>query len=97
MTITLADVNKWVARWEGHTLDFKSHGILSHTEDLAELIVAFGNNKFVSEDFGGRIIIGVNDNKEFENFEAKQGHEELIMNISRDKCYPAINPKFEKF
>lgn len=95
MTITSDDVKKWVEQWEGQTLDFKSNGILSHADDLAELIVAFGNNKFVSENYGGRIVIGVNDNKELENFEAKQGHEESIMNIARDKCYPSINPKFE--
>jgi len=95
MTITEDNVKNWIKQWEGQTLDFKSYEILSHSHDLAELMVAFGNNKFVSEDFGGRIVIGVNNKKHFESFEAKQGHEESIMNIARNNCYPSTNPKFE--
>jgi len=92
---TEEEVKKMIEEWEGETQDFKSFEILSHSNDLAELMVAFGNNKFVSSDYGGKIIIGVNNEKTIETFEEKQGHEESIMNIARDKCYPSINPKFE--
>jgi len=96
MAISCEEVKEWITIWENNTHDFKSCGILSHPEDIAELMVAFGNNKFVSEDFGGRIIIGVEDaTHEIENFEVKTGHEEHIMNIARDKCYPSIHPTFE--
>ena len=95
MIITDQDVKQWIKNLEGQTIDFKSYDILSHAHDLAELMVAFGNNKFVSEDYGGKIIIGINNQKEIEHFEAKQGHEELIMNVARDKCSPSIHPEFQ--
>ena len=91
------EIEKWISEWEGQTQDFKSYRILSHAYDLAELMVAFGNNRFVSEDFGGRIIIGVNNKtRKIEKFKAKQGHEETIMNIARDRCYPSVIPTFQE-
>ncbi|MDE1845407.1 MAG: putative DNA binding domain-containing protein [Thaumarchaeota archaeon] len=95
MSISAEELEKLINEFEGQVVDCKSHGILSHVGDLAELMVAFGNNKFVCSDHGGRIIIGVDNQKNVESFEAKQGHEELIMNVARDKCYPSMHPIFE--
>ena len=95
MVFTEQDIHSWIKKWEGQTLDFKSKDILDHPNDLVELMVAFGNNK-ESEHFGGRMIIGVNNQtREIESFSVKEGHELHIMNIARDKCYPSINLKFE--
>ena len=80
---------------ESQVFDRKSKGILSHANDLAELMVAFGNNKFVSEDFGGVIVIGINDDGTFEELEPKQGHEEMIMNVAQQNIYPPMTPTFE--
>lgn len=95
--VSKEDVVKWIIEWEGPTLDFKLKDILSNGHKLAKTMVAFGNNKFVSEDFGGKLVIGVHDKtKIIEGFEYDPKHEEHIMNIARDKCYPSINPNFEK-
>jgi len=96
VVFTEQDVRSWISEWEGLTLDFKSHKILSEPQKLARLMVAFANNKYISEDFGGRIIIGISDDtRKIEKFVAKQGHEEFVMNIARDKCSPSIRPMFE--
>lgn len=96
MPVTAEDVKRWATNFESQTMDLKSYGILSHPEDLAGLMVAFANNKFVSQDYGGRIIIGIDNGGNIEDFIPKQGHEEHIMNIARDKCFPSIQPEFEK-
>lgn len=95
MTLSFDDIQYMNQNFEGQIFDRKSIGILSHPNDLAELMVAFGNNKFVSEDFGGIILIGINDNGEYEEFETKQGHEELIMNVAQQNIYPPMTPEFE--
>lgn len=96
MTITDAEIENWFKDFEDQTMDRKSIGIISHTEDLAELMVAFANNKFTSHEFGGRIIIGIDKNGNMDNLTAIQGHEELIMNVARTKCIPSLSPQFEK-
>jgi len=58
-------------------------------------MVSFGNNKFVSENFGGIIVVGIDKDGNYEDFESKQGHEEFVMNIARDKIIPPMKPKFE--
>lgn len=50
MPVTAEDVKRWSINFESQTMDLKSYGILSHVEDLAGLMVAFANNKFVSQD-----------------------------------------------
>lgn len=95
--ITENELKKLIECGETNTIDFKSFRILSDVPKLAELMVAFGNNKFISEDFGGRIIIGVTDDAhQVEDFKIKSGHEESIMNVARDKIYPGMNPSFDK-
>jgi hypothetical protein len=84
-----------IRKGEGQTTDFKASAIFSDPLKLAKLMVAFANNLHVSTVYGGLILIGVNDNGSLEGIKAKQGHEEHIMNIARDKCYPPIAPKFE--
>jgi hypothetical protein len=90
------EIKEWMKNFENQTMDFKSHQILSHAYDLADLMVAFANNKFVTKPYGGKIIIGIDDQHELEFFIPKQQHEEHIVNIARDKCYPSIYPEFEK-
>jgi len=95
MTLSFDDIQYMNQNFEGQIFDRKSIGILTHPNDLAELMTAFGNNKFVSEDFGGIILIGIKDDGEFEEFETKQGHEELIMNVAQQNIYPPMTPSFE--
>jgi hypothetical protein len=95
MTLSFEDIEYMNANLESQVFDRKSIGILSHPNDLAGLMVAFGNNKFVSEDFGGIIVIGIDDNGEFEKLEPKQGHEEKIMNVAQQNIYPPMTPTFE--
>lgn len=96
MTHSAEDVKKMLENFEDQIMDRKSYRILSHADDLAELMVAFGSNKHTSFDFGGKIIIGVDNDNNIEEFTPKQGHEEHIMNVARDKCSPSIYLQFEK-
>jgi len=95
MALTFDDIEYMNSHLESTVFDRKSVGILSHANDLADLMVAFGNNKFVSEDFGGIIVIGINDNGSFEELEPDQGHEEMIMNVAQQKIIPPMTPTFE--
>jgi len=95
MTLSFEDIEYMNNNFESQVFDRKSLGILSHSVDLAELMVAFGNNKFVSEDFGGVILIGIKDDGEYEELEPDQGHEMTIMNIAQQNIYPPMTPSFE--
>jgi hypothetical protein len=96
MDISNTDIDNWFKDFEDQIMDRKSIGILSHPDDLASLMVAFANNKSTRQEFGGRIIIGIDNNGTMDNFTPKQGHEELIMDVARGKCLPALSPHFEK-
>ena len=95
MTLTFDDIDYMNKNLENQVFDRKSIGILSNPHDLAELMTSFGNNKFVSQDFGGIIVIGIKDNGEYEKLEPKQGHEESIMNVAQQNIYPPMTPSFE--
>lgn len=84
-----------IKKGEGQTVDFKHSDILSDPLKLAKLIVAFANNLHVSTAYGGLILMGVKNDGTLEAMKPKQGHEEHLMNIARDKCEPSIIPKFE--
>jgi Putative DNA-binding domain len=84
-----------IKKGESQTVDFKASAILSDPIKVAKLMVAFANNLHVSTTYGGLILIGVNNDGSLEGMLQKQGHEEHIMNIARDRCYPSIAPKFE--
>ena len=84
-----------IKQGEGQTVDFKESSILSDPLKLAKLMVAFANNLHVSTKYGGLILIGVKDDGSLEGMKSKQGHEEHLMNIARDKCEPSITPQFE--
>lgn len=91
------EIEKWIEEWEGQTLEFKREDILNDSFKLARSMVAFANNKSVSGDVGGRIVIGVNNQTHvIEGIKSKAGHEEYIMNIARDRCLPPLTPDFEK-
>jgi len=94
---TKYNIKQWIKDWESLTLDFKLKDILSDNFKIAKTMVSFGNNKYVEKDFGGRLVIGVNNKtRAVEGVEFDPKHEEHIMNIARDKCYPSISPVFEK-
>ena len=84
-----------IKQGEGHAVDFKESGILSDPLKLAKLMVAFANNLYTSAKYGGLILIGVRNDGSLEGMKKKQGHEEHLMNIARDKCEPSIKPQFE--
>jgi hypothetical protein len=89
------EIDHIIKKGEGQTVDFKASAILSDSHKLAKLMVAFANNLHVNTSYGGLILIGVNDDGSLEGMKQKQGHEEHLMNIARDKCYPPLAPKFE--
>ena len=95
MPLTFQDIENMKNYLESDVFDQKSIGILSEADHLAKEMVSFGNNKFVSENFGGVIVIGIDKDGNYENFEPKQGHEEFVMNLARDKIIPPMKPKFE--
>lgn len=95
MGLTFEDIDYMKNNLENEVFDQKSIGILSEAQHLAGEMVSFGNNKFVSENFGGVVIIGIDKDGNYEEFEHKQGHEEFVMNIARDKIIPPMKPKFE--
>ena len=89
------ELENTIKKGEGQTVDFKESGILSDSFKLAKLMVAFANNLYVSTNYGGLILLGVKNDGSLEGMKAKQGHEEHMMNIARDKCDPSITPRFE--
>lgn len=96
MTISSEEIKQWNSKLESKIMDRKSYRILSEPKKLAELMVAFANNITSTEEFGGRILIGIDNSGVIETFQAKQGHEEAIMNTARDNCVPIIEPEFEE-
>jgi len=89
-------VNQWIIQGEGLTTDFKDARILSHTADLARIMTAFANNKFICEPYGGKLLIGVTNDGIIDGVIYKKEHEASIMNVARDKIIPPIIPKFDK-
>lgn len=71
---------------EGNTLEFKENFPDHNT--MAKEMVSFANSE------GGKILIGVNDAGNIVGISQNlQNKEEWIMNIARNNCIPAINPK----
>ena len=95
MGLTFEDIDYMKNNLENDVFDQKSIGILSEPQHLASEMVSFGNNKFVSENFGGIIVVGIDKDGNYEDFVSKQAHEEFVMNIARDKIIPPMKPKFE--
>ena len=95
MTVSFDDLKHMIDNFENQIFDRKSQKIFSDPSRLAALMVAFGNNKDVSSDYGGIIVIGVDDKGNYENLIPEQGHEELIMNVAQDKIFPPMVPNFE--
>lgn len=84
----LALVDELIKKGESPTVDFKRRDILSNPIKIATLMTAFANSS------GGRILIGVCDDGSIEGMTAEKGHEELVMNVARDRCDPPLTPKF---
>lgn len=82
---------------EHKTVEYKAQEFISDPDKIARLFVALANNKFVEEQYGGQIIVGIeNDTKKILGVKYSSKHEEHFMNIARDKCVPPIEPIFKK-
>jgi len=95
MGLTFEDIDYMKNNLENDVFDQKSIGIFSEAQHLASEMVSFGNNKFVSENFGGVIVIGIDKDGNYEDFKPDQGHEEFVMNLARENIIPPMKPKFE--
>ena len=76
-----------IAQGENKTLEFKE--TLPKNESIAKTVVAFSNTS------GGRLIIGVNDNRKIigiadENLSELQ---DTIVSVITDRCHPNILPE----
>lgn len=87
--MTEDELNSLIQQWEGPTLDFKDSRFLADGFKLARIMVALANT------LGGRIVIGVRDDKTKEGMRADPGHEEFIMSIARDRIEPPVAPSFK--
>jgi hypothetical protein len=87
---TFKELMELLEQDESLTLEFKDSGILSDSFKLAKTMTAFANAE------GGRLLIGIKDDKNIEGMTARRGHEEHIMNIASDRCDPSLTPRFEK-
>jgi len=76
-----------VANGEGSGIEFKRDDI--RPEQLAKEIVAFANVQ------GGRIFLGVEDNGQFTGLQ-RDGTQEWVLNVFRDKVHPQIIPFYEE-
>lgn len=84
------EVLEMLKNGESSKVEFKQEGV--SPDKMASKIVAFANSE------GGTIFFGVDDKGNPVGIK-KMGikdFEEWIMNISRNNCYPSINPVFEK-
>ncbi len=82
---------------EHKTVEYKTQEFISDSYKIARVFVALANNKFVNEQYGGQIIVGVEDEtKKILGVKYSSKHEEHFMNIARDKCMPPIEPIFKK-
>ncbi len=76
-----------IAQGENKTLEFKES--LPKNESIAKTVVAFSNTS------GGRLIIGINDNREIVGI-AEENLSELqdtIVSVIIDRCHPNILPE----
>lgn len=87
---TCAELYKIIDQGEGQKLEFKNSLILRDSIKLARTMASFANAQ------GGRILIGVSDDGEFEGMTANKNDEEIIMNIASDRCDPRLIPLFSK-
>ena len=86
---TADEIRQWIQEWEGPFLDFKDSRILGNPQHLAKIMVAFANTQ------GGRIIIGVRDDRTFEGLPADPAHQSHVHNIARNNIDPPLNIAFE--
>ena len=86
--ITKIDLLEILSKGENSGVEFKRDSIQNH--ELAKELVALANLD------GGLVILGVEDDGTVSGLK-RNGLEEWVMTICRDKIRPAINPYFEVF
>lgn len=96
LTIPNHDVEKWIEEGEGTTLDFKRSDLLSAPHKLSKPMTALANNKTVAGDIGGKIVIGISDNRVVEGVKFSPKHQEYVMQVGSNNCKPPIKPIFER-
>ena len=82
-----AELLEIVANGENSGIEFKRDDI--RPEQLAKEIVAFANFQ------GGRVLLGVEDNGQITGL-AREGVQEWVLNVFRDKVHPQIIPYYEE-
>jgi hypothetical protein len=88
--LDLDNLKKFLETEEGQTLEFKSHKILGRKIDIAKILCAFANRD------GGRLLIGVSDDKTLSGMKAKEKfHEDYIRQIARFRCDPPVPMTFQ--
>ncbi len=80
MAISFSDIKKWVADWEGPTLEFKN----SVGKNVGRTICAFANTS------GGVIVLGINPDKQFTGVQNPDKASQDIHNII-ESCKPKPN------
>ena len=80
-------IEKLISQEEGKTLEFKRD--LSSPKSLLKSIVSFANTA------GGRLIIGVDDDKKITGVSAPLDEEERICNLIADSISPHLVPNIE--
>ncbi|QCT94630.1 ATP-dependent DNA helicase [Caminibacter mediatlanticus TB-2] len=81
------DILEEIKKGENKRLELKEK--LPSNEKLAKTIIAFSNTR------GGKLVIGVNDNREIVGVDEDKifEYEEKISSIINDLCYPTILPE----
>jgi len=76
-----------IKKGEGKRLELKEK--LPTNESIAKTVIAFSNTS------GGKLIIGINDNKEIVGVDEDRifKYEERISSVINDSCYPTILPE----
>lgn len=85
--MTLDDLRNLAQTGEGMYLEFKR--TIPSAEKIAREIAAFANSK------GGRILVGVDDDKSLVGIEAYQEDEYLLSKAARENCIPEVNITME--
>lgn len=75
-----------LTKGENEKVEFKKIKILSNAFHLAKSMAAIASTD------GGLLLIGVTDDGQLQKIRVKKEHIETIINISRDKIDPPINP-----
>lgn len=82
------ELTEVVEKGENSFTEFKEEKV--HSDDLASEIVAFTNTE------GGRILLGISDNKEIKGISEPDMEMQRVENISHNNCEPSLAVSIEK-